>query len=64
MEFKSTYNTLRERLIKEEKLTAYTADRAFRILSDLNAQMAVGEAEIKKKKFQAEQELSVLYINS
>jgi hypothetical protein len=53
-----------ERLQKENKLTILSAEESFDLLTGLNAKMAAGEADIKQKELEAEQELSSLLLNA
>jgi hypothetical protein len=64
MRLKSSYEILMERLQKENKLTILSAEESFDLLTGLNAKMAAGEADIKQKELEAEQELSSLLLNA
>lgn len=64
MRLKSSYEILMERLQKENKLTILSEEESFDLLTGLNAKMAAGEADIKQKELEAEQELSSLLLNA
>jgi len=64
MTFKSSYETLIERLQKEEKLTVLSEEESFDLLADLKGKMAVGEADLKQKELEAEQELSGILLTA
>ncbi len=64
MEYKSQYEILRERLMKEGKLKELSSAESFKILSDLHEKFSKGESEIKKDEMEAELELATLLLNA
>ena len=64
MEFKSSYQRLIERLEKENKIKDLSSEESFNRIAALNAKMAAGEADLKQKELEAQQELSSVLLNA
>jgi hypothetical protein len=64
MEYKSSYEILRERLEREKRISVMSEQEAFELAEKLNREMAIGEVTIKLNEIEAKKELANIILNA
>lgn len=62
--FRSSYDLLMERLHKEDRIIEISSEVNFKIISDLNKEMAAGEHELRLKEVESERELANIVLTA